>query len=414
MAFANYTLSNGLQVVVDHNPNRELTAVGYFVRAGGCDETLDLSGVSHFLEHMCFKGTERRSALEINQELDDLGANCNARTGEESTIYHATVLPEFQSQIVSLLSDMMQPTLAEEDFETEKQVILEEIAMYRDQPPYGGHERIMANYFGSHSLGQPVLGTEESVGAMTPAGMRSYHKQNYSTDNMVFSAAGRVDVPRLLADLEVATAHWPRAHWQTRTQGPAMGIPGREILHVPQSNQQYILQLTPGPSLHNPDRYAARLAAMIFGDDTGSRLFWELVDPGRADLASVGHYEFETTGVLMSMLAFRPEDTEAIWADFERLERELESRPPTARELELAKAKALASIAASDEVSENVMFDIGSQWLTYRRYRSLEEIMHLIEKVTLADIERVWRTFPASHKQVLLIGPRTDLADWAG
>jgi predicted Zn-dependent peptidase len=405
MAFANYRLDNGLHVVVDNNPQCHLTAIGYFVRAGACDESPELSGVSHFLEHMCFKGTPQRSALEINQQLDELGANCNARTGEENTIYHATVLPEFQSQIVELLSDMMQPSLSEEDFYTEQKVILEEIAMYRDQPPYGGHEQIMRSYFGQHPLGQPVLGTDESVAALTPNAMAAYHRQRYSPGNMVLSVAGRVDVPKLLSDVEKFTKNWPMVAVPERMAQPeAKGI-GRQSLQIPQANQQYILQLAPGPSALDPDRYAARLAAMIFGDDTGSRLFWRLVDSGKADLAAVGHYEYETTGVLMSMLAMRPEDAAEVWLEFEALEDEFLREPPTEHELKLAKAKAIASVSSANEISENRMFDIGSQWMTYGSYLTVEQVVELYRRVTLDDILQVTHRFPMHEKQVLAIGP---------
>ncbi|MDP1560290.1 MAG: pitrilysin family protein [Pirellulaceae bacterium] len=405
MAFANYKLDNGLQVVVDDNPQCHLTAVGYFVKAGACDETLELSGVSHFLEHMCFKGTPQRSALEINQQLDELGANCNARTGEEHTIYHATVLPEFQSQIVELLSDMMQPSLSDEDFFTEQKVILEEIAMYRDQPPYGGHEQLMRAYFGDHPLGQPVLGTDASVAALTPEAMASYHHQRYSPGNMTLAVAGRVDVPQLLADVERLTKNWPVVVAPSRQFGAGPQIVGREFLQVQQASQQYILQLAPGPSLFDPDRYAARLAAMIFGDDTGSRLFWRLVDSGKTDLAAVGHYEYESTGVLMSMLAMRPEDAAEVWAEFEALEQEFVEQTPTEYELKLAKAKAIASLSSANEISENRMFDIGSQWVTYGSYLTVEQVIELYRQVTLADIIRVTQRFPMHEKQVLAIGP---------
>lgn len=405
MAFANYKLNNGLEVVVDENPQCHLTAVGYFVKAGACDETAELSGVSHFLEHMCFKGTPQRSALEINQQLDELGANCNARTGEEQTIYHATVLPEFQTQIVELLSDMMQPSLGEEDFFTEQQVILEEIAMYRDQPPYGGHEQIMRSYFGEHPLGQPILGTEASVSALTPDAMAAYHRQRYSAGNMILSVAGRVEVAQLLSDVERLTKHWPTGVVSPRDFRSGPRVLGREFLHVAQASQQYILQLAPGPSMLDPDRYAARLAAMIFGDDTGSRLFWQLVDSGKADLATVGHYEYESTGVLMSILAMRPEDAAEVWAEFESLELEFSKKPPTEHELKLAKAKAIAGLSSGNEISENRMFDIGSQWMTYGSYLTVEEVIELYRRVSLAEVHSVLTRFPMQEKRVLIIGP---------
>lgn len=410
MALLTHKMPNGLQIVADHNPRCQLTSIGYFVRAGSRDETMAVSGVSHFLEHMCFKGTPTRSALEINQQLDDMGANSNARTSEESTIYHATVLPEFQSSMVELLTDMMRPSLQEEDFETEKQVILEEIAMYKDQPPYGGHEQVMANYFGQHALAKSVLGTEQTVSALTSDSMRQYHRNHYAASNLILVLAGRVDMPQVIADIERCTAQWEKLPMPQRDCQAHAGNPGREFLHAPSSNQQYILQLSPGPAHDDPLRFAARLGASVFGDDSGSRLFWELIDPGLADLASVGHFEYEATGTLMSLLSVRPEDTAEIWAKFEAMEREFDEAGPSENELELAKAKAIASMNLSHEISENRMFDLGSQWLSFGNYRSVEEITQWIEAVTITDVHQVWQRFPTSQKQVLFIGPDPTIA----
>jgi len=212
-------------------------------------------------------------------------------------------------------------------------------------------------------------------------------------------------VPKLLSDVEVFTKNWPQAMPPARRfSGEAKAI-GRQFLQIPQANQQYILQLAPGPSAMDPDRYAARLAAMIFGDDTGSRLFWRLVDSGKADLAAVGHYEYDSTGVLMSMLGMRPEDAAEVWSEFEALEEEFLQQPPTEHELKLAKAKAIASLSSANEISENRMFDIGSQWLTYGYYLSVEQVVELYRRVTLQDILKVTQRFPMQQKQVLAIGP---------
>ena len=138
MEYRQHRLDNGLTILAECNPAGHFAAFGFFVKTGARDETPALGGVSHFLEHMVFKGTPHRTAAEVNLELDEMGSCSNARTGEESTIYHAAVLPEFQPRMIELLSDIMRPSLRDDDFETERQVILEEIAMYQDQPPYGG------------------------------------------------------------------------------------------------------------------------------------------------------------------------------------------------------------------------------------------------------------------------------------
>lgn len=404
MPLFEHTLSNGMRVVADHQPDNQLFSVGVFVRAGSRDETIADSGVSHFLEHMCFKGTPRRTALEINLQLDELGANSNARTGEESTIYHATVLPDFQSEIVELLIDMMRPSLLEDDFETEKQVILEEIAMYRDQPPYGGHEKIMENYFGQHALAKSVLGTEESVSGLTADAMRRYHRNHYAASNLVVAAAGRIDFERLVRDLEHWTQDWETLPTPERLIEHYPGAFGSDQLTVPQANQQYVLQLSPAPSCTDQQRFAFRLASSILGDDTGSRLFWDLIDPGKADLAVTGTYEYEGTGVLLSIVACRPDDTESVWDQFEAIERRFLEQGPNDRELELAKAKAIAGMSLANEIGENRMFDLGGQYLSYGFYTPLEEWIRQYQEVSVETIREVLEAYPMTRKNVLFIG----------
>src|SRR5687768_14603279 len=166
MQFRQQTLANGLEVVAECNPQAYSASYAFFVRTGSRDENDANSGVSHFLEHMVFKGTPTRTSTDVNRELDELSSNINAYTSEESTVYYATTLPEDQKPIVGLLSDIMRPSLRQEDFDTEKKVILEEIAKYDDQPPYGAHEKCMAAFFGPHPLANSILGTVESVGAL--------------------------------------------------------------------------------------------------------------------------------------------------------------------------------------------------------------------------------------------------------
>ena len=167
MQFKQTTLDNGLEIIAEVNSNAFSLSLGYFVKTGSRDESLDIAGVSHFLEHMLFKGTPRRTSVDVNRQLDDLGSQSNAFTSEEQTVYYMSVLPENQFPALDLVTDMMRPSLRDDDFQTEKQVILEEIAMYDDQPPYGAMERAMEEFFGEHPLSTRVLGTKESVSTLT-------------------------------------------------------------------------------------------------------------------------------------------------------------------------------------------------------------------------------------------------------
>ena len=134
MDFKKYTLENNLTLLGEVNPHAKSVALGFFVKTGARDETADVSGVSHFLEHMMFKGTEKRSALDVTYDLGNLGAQANAFTSEENTVYYASVLPEYFEDTLELLSDMLRPSLSQEEYDVEKKVILEEIALYQDHP----------------------------------------------------------------------------------------------------------------------------------------------------------------------------------------------------------------------------------------------------------------------------------------
>ena len=408
MEFRSHVTSQGLTVIAECNPRSQVTAAGVFVRAGARDETPDVGGVSHFLEHMVFKGTRTRTAEQVNLRLDELGAYSNARTSEDCTIYHAAVLPEFQTPIVELLTDLMRPVLRHEDFETEKQVILEEILMYEDQPPYGGYERLMAEYFGAHPLGQSILGTTQSVGGLTPEQMRRYFASRYNPNNMAIVAAGKVDFARLVDDVERSTWDWiPQP--VARSITPVQGQSGFHTSLKPQSTQQYFLQLVRSPAAEDPLRFAAGILATILGDDSGSRLYWSLVDSGRAEVAAMATYEFEGAGVLLTYLCCAPEDAEENLDELERLQRVTTNEGVTARELQLAKSKIISEIFISSERAENRMFGIGGNWLKQRSYLPAEDVAKLFDAVTLDDVHQVLSQYSLTGGTRLAVGPLENL-----
>ena len=153
MEFKQTQLDNGLTIIAETTASASMAA-GFFVRTGSRDETPEIAGVSHFLEHMVFKGTERRSAFEVNLAFDEMGAMYNAFTSEENTVYFGAVLPEYQGRLLDLLCDIMRPALREEDFTVEKQVILDEIALYEDQPSFRVYDKLMSAFFEGHPQGK--------------------------------------------------------------------------------------------------------------------------------------------------------------------------------------------------------------------------------------------------------------------
>src|ERR671933_2826409 len=193
MPFHQTKLDNGLQVIGESSPSARSAALGFFVRTGARDETPEVSGVTHFLEHMVFKGTPRRTAFEVNRDFDRIGADYNAYTSEENTVFHAAVLPEFLPQAVDILADILRPSLRTEDFDMEKNVIIEEIGMYEDQPMWSAYDHAKKHYFADHPLGNSILGTPASITALTREQMHAYFQRRYVASNITVVAAGNFD-----------------------------------------------------------------------------------------------------------------------------------------------------------------------------------------------------------------------------
>ena len=314
--FHQHTLPSGLKIVAEIDTRGYSASFGYFVRAGARDENDRQSGLSHFLEHMMFKGTARRSAADVNRELDELGGQSNAYTSEEQTVYYATVLPKFQDRCVDLLSDMLAPTLDADEFATEKQVILEEIAKYEDQPPFGAFERSMEIHFGPRGLGRRVLGTNESITDMTADDLRDYFNTRYRPENIVLAASGNVDFDALVKQVTKSTSAWGD-RTASRVAEPddldqlPPGIALDDRWTVPELNQAYLVRISGGTHSLADDRYAVRALAAVVGDEDGSRLFWDLIDTGRAEVATVWPQEFMDTGAWFSYLVCDPDDLDA-------------------------------------------------------------------------------------------------------
>lgn len=409
MEYRRHRLDNGLEILAECNPRAHSMAIGYFVRTGSRDETAEIGGVSHFLEHMVFKGTENRSAEDVNRQLDEMGSHSNARTSEESTIYHAAILPDFQTPIVELFSDLMRPSLRNDDFETEKQVIIEEIMMYDDQPPYGGHERIMAEYFGDHPLSQSVLGTVDTVGGMSADRMKEYFQRRYSPGNIAVAVAGNVDFDKLIADCERCCGSWTE-YPTDRPHRNAVPQSGFVCQEKNDSTQQYVIQLAKGPHCNDSDRFAARVAATILGDDSGSRIYWDMIDPGRVEAAGIGNYEYDDTGVIMTFLCCAPEQTQDNLNRLVEIQRTAIKSGVTEKELELAKSKIASHIILASERTESRMFSVGSQWLKNQEFKSPKEIAEQYEAVTIEQVNSVLQQYPLDSNMTLCVGPKTDLS----
>ena len=314
--FRHATLANGLQVVGEVNPYALSVATGFFVKTGARDETAAENGVSHFLEHMAFKGNAR-TAEQINRGFEDLGAKNNAYTSEEHTVYHAAVLPEYLPQTIDLLAELWRPKLRAEDFAMEKEVILEEIGQYADLPLWTAYELGMRRHFAGHPLGQSILGTAESVGALTAAAMHGYHRHRYTAGNTILAAAGRFDFDALVGLAERHCGDWPAAAGG-RGGGRGGGSADRRadagvldagvLVHAEQFVQENLFLMLAAPAAEDDGRMAAEVLATVVGDDTGSRFYWDLIETSRVEHIDFGYSEYQGAGAYMSSIACEADD----------------------------------------------------------------------------------------------------------
>ena len=404
MEFRSVQLDNGLEIVAEINPSAFSQSLGYFVKTGSRDETPKMAGVSHFLEHMVFKGTAKRTAEDVNQELDDLGSQSNAYTSEEQTVYYMSVLPENQAHALELLSDIMRPALRDDDFETEKQVIIEEIAMYDDQPPYGAVERAMEEFFGEHPLARRVLGTRETVLALDPVAMREYHQSRYAPNNLTLVAAGAVQFDELVESAKRLTANWRPMDTSRSLQRPKSPQASVELIHPP-ATQQYTLQHAMGVSSSDSYRYVLRVLASILGDDSGSRLFWALVDNGLAESAVVFTQEFDDCGLFSIYTTCAPEQHESNWEIIQNILASGVEKPVTDREIELAKNKICSGLILSSERPSNRLFSVGGAWLKRERYETVAEVAANYQRVTRDQLQEAFERLKSRSTVTVTVHP---------
>src|SRR5438309_3089093 len=193
LTFHHTQLPNGLDVVAELNPDAHSVALGLFVKTASRDEDPSVVGVSHFLEHMMFKGSSKYTWEDVNRIFDEIGARYNAFTSQEMTAYYANVLPEFTERAVEHLAHLLRPAIRVEDFTTEKKVILEEIAMYLDDPGHRLYERLMEEHFGKHPLSMSVLGSSDSIARLQQPQVKDYFQHRHGPGNMVLVATGKLD-----------------------------------------------------------------------------------------------------------------------------------------------------------------------------------------------------------------------------
>jgi predicted Zn-dependent peptidase len=390
--FKHARLPNGLDVVAEINPDAHTAAAGFFVKTGARDEDSRLMGVSHFLEHMMFKGTESRSAEEVDRDFDDIGADHNAFTTAEMTAFHAHCLPEHLPRAQEVLSDILRPVIRAADFDAEKSVILEEIAMYNDYPFWQLYERALETFYASHPLRHRVLGTNESVGDLKRDEMLAYFTHRYSADNTVFAAAGRIDFDAMLAQLRRECGSWNTTR-ASRSATTAICARDRFAMQSDKVKRHYTIMLAPAPDQNDDRRYAAAMLAQILGDGEGSRLHWALIEPGLADEAQSQYDGKDHAGEFVMYASCSPdaagEVEGVILKEIDGLVASL-----TDDDLERTRSKIATGVTLHGELPAGRMTRLGRMWLTRGEYKPLEEELARINAVTRRDLREVAAAYP--------------------
>jgi predicted Zn-dependent peptidase len=405
MTFFQHVLPNGLTMIGERSPSARSVALGFFVRTGARDEAAPESGVSHFLEHMVFKGTPRRSALDVNRDFDRIGANYNAYTSEENTVFYAAVLPEYVPHAVDVLADILRPSLRGDDFDMEKNVIIEEIGMYDDQPMWCTYDRAKKAYFDGHPLGNTVLGTADSIRALKREQMQAYFDRRYVAANITLAVAGNFDWPMIIALAEKHCGQWPTG------QAPRVGthapvVKGAfEVVTRAKVVQEQVYILSPAPAADAPLRHAADTLAMIIGDDSGSRLYWALVDPGLVESADMSYHDYEGAGSFFTSFSCEPDNTEENLQTIRDILSQVQAEGVSQEELDLAKSKILSRVVRSGERPMGRMQALGMAWTYLHTYRSVDDELKAFEAVTLQDLRRVIDDYPFDRAATVALGP---------
>ena len=388
-----HTLANGLMVLCEESPASQSVGLGFFVKTGARDETIKESGVSHFLEHMLFKGTKKRSALDITFHMGNIGAQSNAFTSEENTVYYTTVLPEYRAVGQEILSDMMRPSLNQSDFDTEKNVILEEIALYQDKPQFYLFENATHHFFDGHTVGNSVLGTPDSIKALTRDEMQAYFDRRYAPNNIVFACAGKIVAEDVIAQVEELCGSWKRQ--ETPRQYVSFSAKERgKVFKKPNLQQNHVLFFADGPSAQDDDRYAMGLLSMMLGDSTGSRMYYELIQNGLAEGAGCDTDERDQVGNFYAYVVTSPENLD----QGAEITKSIIATPRKFSEADLtrAKTKSISRMVASGELPMGRLMALGTEWQYLQKIHNLKTAIAEVKAVTVADIERALERYTLS------------------
>ena len=409
MGISEVVIDGGLTAVTETMPASRSVTLGFWVGTGSADEDGPLWGASHFLEHLLFKGTERRSAREISEAVDAVGGDINAFTTKEYTSFYVRLLSEQLDLGLDILSDILwSPAFRPDEVESERQVILEEILMHNDEPSDLVHELLAGVMWPGHTLGREVLGEEATIVGMTREAIADFHAEHYRPANVVFAAAGDLDHDRVVEGLA-------RRLDGRRGGAPPLRTPPARSAGEPtavvrrDTEQAHLVVGVPGLAREDDRRYVLSVLDHVLGGGMSSRLF-QTVREERGLAYSVYSYRqaFEHTGVLAVYAGTSPDKApevlDLVHAELDRIAED----GITAAELEVARGHLRGSLVLGLEDSGSRMSRIGHARLTHGRVPSVEELEESFEAVTLAAVADLASELLTGPRSVAVVGPFDD------
>ena len=383
-------LDSGVRVVTEALPSVRSVALGFFVGTGSRHEDTAQAGLSHFLEHLLFKGTDRFSSTEIDQIFDGMGAEINAGTGKETTSVYSRFLDQHLERAFDVMADMvLRP--AYPDIDSERQVVLEEIAMYEDEPSDKVHDVLARAMFADHPLGRPIIGRAEVIGSVPVPDIADYHDRRYVPGNIVVAAAGSIDHERVVELVEGASL---------RENGASAGLDGhapdppaaRVCFHAKPTEQYHLCLGGPGLSRSDDRRFTLRVLDTLLGGATSSRLFQEVREKrGLAYAVFSYSSQFVDCGHVALYVGTRPDNVreamEVIGSELNRLQDESVSE----EEVERAKENLKGRTVLGMESTSARMNRLGGSLLTGVPLLSLDELLAAIDAVTVEEVTALGR-----------------------
>lgn len=404
-----FVLNNGLTVLVEEMPYLRSVSVGVWVKAGSMLETPEENGLSHFMEHMSFKGTANRTARQIAEEMDMLGGQLNASTSKLCTNYYAKVIDEDLAQAADILADMVcSPALDPEETDKERGVVLEEIAMVEDSPEDVVYDVLAEAVFGSQSLGQTILGPAEKVAAYTPQDLRAFRARHYGPQNAVVALAGHVDAQAARDLIEEKFGGWTGAAGQEYPQSVAIDQP-RRLARDKDTEQVHLCVSFRSNEMGSPEVYPMAVLNNLLGGGLSSRLFQRIREEmGMAYSVYSGPSSYPHCGEFTIYAATNPKHAKTVLEQIDIEIKKLLKDGATEKEFVMSKAQLKGSFILGLESAYNRMSALGHNQILLGRVIPPEETIAAIERVSMDDVMETARRVLTGERAFAVVGRKAE------